>query len=270
MKNKSKLLKLSIIPIILIILSNIVLGVVVIENPNLNPEPEKEGGIGSAISGAIFMGLLLGLAVGVVIFVIYWIIKKIKENQRKHTDLLYSRFLIELKNSHQNRDTELKKRNIFTFGLTYARTDIYLNTKEKGIKYFGKYDGELLVKDNFYLIAVHRITGMFSREKDIIIIPYELRNKVRKEKINGKSMLLIEGESVDECLNTDFYNEIIFQDEKTKDKLISFNDYISTHYLQNYVYRQIIKDNLLDYKESLDKIVEMNPYIQTERKNPKG
>lgn len=244
-------------------------GVTIVENSPQNPLNETGEERFQGIGVAILIGVLVGVGVGGIIWLIWWIVKKIKENKRKHTDLLYSKFLIDLKNCHQNRDYSLKKRNAKTFFLTYKRADIMLNTREKGIKYFGKYDGELLVKDNFVMIGVHRTTGVWTREKDIIIIPFELRNRVRKERYGKSDVMTIYGEGIDEVMNTDYYNEVIFYDESKKDKLISFTDYINKTFLENYVYRQVIKDNLLDYKESLDKIVELNPNIQVDRKNPR-
>ncbi len=266
--NKNKILLILSFTLLLI---NSIFGVVIVENPNAqqlgnNQEPNT---FFQAFGGAIFMGLLIGVGLGGFILVVWLIVRKIKENQRKVSDLLYSRFLIELKNCHQNRDVRLKRRNLWTFGLTWKREEIYINTDENGVKYFGKYDGELIVKDNFILYGVYRVTGIFSREKDIIIIPYELRNKARKELIKGKWVVTIYGEGIDEVLNTDFFNEVVFKNPLDNDKLITFTDYIHKQYLENYVYRQIIKDNLFEYKDSLDKITELNPNIQVERKNPK-
>jgi len=226
-------------------------------------------GIGNIFVGAIFMGLFFGAIVGLIIFIIYFIVKKIKENKRKHSDLLYSKFLIEVEKCHQNRDKNLKYRNWKTFFLTWKRGTILLRTSENGLKIFGKYDGELIEKDNFILLAVYRVTGIFSRDKDIIIIPYELRKLITKEIHNKKMEVIINAESIDEALNTDYYGQIVVTDTKDNDKLINFNEYIQETFMQKYIMRQVIRDNLLDYKLSMDKAVEINPNIQVERKNPK-
>lgn len=266
--NKKILLLLSIITLSF----NLIFGIVVVENPTQEQigGNQQSGGFVELFGGAIAIGLIIGGTIGLIIFGIWFVIRKIKENQRKVNDLLYSRFVIELKNCHQNRDVRLKRRSLKTFGLTWKRENIYLNTNENGYKYFGKYDGELIVKDNFLLFGVYRPTGLFTRERDIIIIPFELREKTRKEQVNGKWVLSIYGEGIDEVMNTDFYNEVIFIHPEDKDKLISFSNYINKTYLENYVYRQVIKDNLLEYKDSLDKITELNPNIQVGRKDPKN
>jgi hypothetical protein len=233
------------------------------------PQQEVSNGLTDVVVGAVVMGLALGVVIGIIIFIIWFIVNKIKEAKRRHSDLLYTKFMIEVQKCHQNRDSRLKSRNWKTLFFTFKRADIYLQTKEEGLKLFGKYDGEVVIKDAFLLLAVYRVTGIFSREKDIIIIPYELRKLIRKEKHGKFYELIIDAESVDEALNTDYYNQLVVKDHKNNDKLINFNEYIQKNFMDNYVYRQVIKDQLLDFKASMDKAVEMNPNIQVERKNPK-
>lgn len=232
--------------------------------------PVKEAGIADVVAGALVVGLSVGVFIGVIIFIIWFIVNKIQEKSRIHSDLLYGKFKIEIAKCHQNRDVRFKHRNWKTFFLSFKRKSIYLQTKEDGLKLFGMYDGELIIKDNFLLISVYRVSGIFSREKDIIIIPYELRTLVKKENHSKNWEMIISAESIDECLNTDYYAQLVIKNTKDDDKLINFNEYIQTNYMEKYIYRQVIKDNLLDYKTSIEKAVDTNPNINLERKNPKN
>jgi len=267
MKIKNKL-KLLLVMIMGVLTLNNVLGITIMENVK-KTAPVNNSPVGSIIGGAVVMGVGLGIFVGLIIFIIWFIVNKIREARRKHSDLLYQKFTIEVSKCHQNRDGRLKKRNYKTFFLTFKRSNILLDTTEEGLKVFGKYDGELIEKDNFVLLSIYRITGIFSREKDIIIIPYELRKLLKKEKHGKNWELIIKAESIDEALNTDYYGQLVVKDNKNNDKLINFNEYIQENFMKKYIFRQVIKDNLLDYKSSMDKAVEINPNIQVERKNPK-
>ncbi len=263
--DKNKLLKKVIHIFMLIMLMATAFGVEVVENAIVQ---EKKPLLTDQQKEIIIWGLIIMIFLALLSWLIWWIWKKIKENERKDSDLLYSKYLIDCKNTHQNRDTDLKYKNIFTFFLLWKRADVILNT-ERGMKYFGKYNGELIVKDSFFLLNIHRSKGWFSSEQDIIIIPYFLRKLFRKEKINGKYQIILEAESIDEALNTDYYNVIVVKNPTDKEKLVNFNEYIVKEFMDKFVFRQTIKDNLLNYKESMDKVVEINPNIQTERKNPR-
>lgn len=245
-----------------------VFAITIKENAPIN-NPNTTNSITNIVSGSIIMGVGVGIVVGIIIFIIYYIVNKVKEAKRKHKDLLYGKFCIEIDKCHQNRDNNFKSRNWKTLFFTFKRSDIYLQTKEQGLKLFGKYDGELVEKDNFYLISVYRVTGIFSREKDIIIVPYELRNLIHKEKHSKNYEMIIHAESIDEALNTDYYAQLVIKDNKDNNKLINFNEYIQTNFMEKYVLRQVIRDNLLDYKQSMDRVVELNPNIQVSRKDPK-
>ena len=265
--NFNYIIKLMIAFSISFYLSSLVLGISVIENTKVIKD-EAKGGMGNVIAGGIGTGLFLGLFFGVIILIIWLIIRNIRANERKHNDLLYGKYKIELEKCNQNKDSKLKKRNWKTFFLTYKRSQILLDT-DTGFKFFGYYDGEMIQKDKFLLIATYKINGIFTRDKDIIIIPYQLRNKVKKDLINGDYVITIKAQSIDEALNTDYYAQCVFKDPKDDDKLISFNDYIQKEYMETYILRQVVKDNLLDYKTSIDKAIELNPNIQYGRQDPK-
>jgi len=247
-------------------LSSNIWGVQVIENTQI--KETTSSGLSNVVSGGIATGVMFGLIIGIIIIIIWLILRYIKLNMRKNNDLLYSKYLLELDKCNYNKDSRLKWRSWKSFFLTFKRSEILLNTKD-GFKMYGFYDGEMIQKDKFFLIATYRIISLFKRDKDILIIPYELRHKVRKELINGKYVLIIDCESIDEALNTDYYSQCVFSHPKDDNSLISFNDYIQKTYMEKFVLRQAIKDNLLNYKESMDKVTEINPNIQVERKNPK-
>ena len=267
MNDLNKYIKLMLAFCVTFYVSSAIWGVSVVENLPVVKETSS-GGMGDVIAGGVGTGLFLGLFVGVIILIIWLIIRNIRANERKHSDLLYGKYKIELEKCNHNKDTRLKWRNWKTGFLTFKRSQILLDT-ETGLKFFGYYDGEMIQKDKFYLIATYKITGIFTRDKDIVIIPYELRHKVKKDLINGNYVMTIKAESIDEALNTDYYAQCVFKDSQNKDGLISFNDYIQKEYMETYVLRQVVKDNLLDYKTSMDKAIELNPNIQYGRKDPK-
>lgn len=267
--NLNYILKLCLAFTITFYLSSIIFGVSVIENQPLPINNTSSSGLSSVVASGVGTGLFLGIFVGVIILIIWLVIRNIKNNQRKYTDLLFGKYKIELEKCLLNKDSRLKYRNWKTFFLTFKRADIMLNTSD-GLKKYANYDGEMIQKDKFLLIAIYRVTGIFTRDKDILIVPYQVRNRVKKELINGKYVMLIQAESIDEALNTDFYSQLVFKDTNNNDNLISFNDYIQKQYAEVFVLRQTIKDNLLTYKNTMDKAIEMNPNIQYERKNPKN
>src|SRR6056297_1143744 len=116
---KNNIIKIIKIFFLFLLCFNLVNSVTVVENsPNVEQSQEVSATT-QALSGAIGIGLFIGLGIGSVILIIWLIVRKIKENQRKQTDLLFSRFSIELKNCNQNRDSRLKSRSIKTFGLTF-------------------------------------------------------------------------------------------------------------------------------------------------------
>ena len=220
------------------------------------------------IVGMIGVVIVGGILIAIITVIIAWINNKIQEAKRRHQDLLYAKFLVEVDKCSQNRDSRLKKKRWWTMFIVWKRSHIYLNTKEEGLKLFGNYDGEVIIKDNFLLISVHRRKSIWKVERDIIIIPYELRKIVHKEFVSKKWNLMIDCESIDEALNTDYYNTVVIKDHKDDDKLINFNEYIQNKFMDKYIYRQVIKDNLLNYKDSMDEAVEINPNVQVGRKNP--
>lgn len=272
MKQIKKLLL--ILLMLFVYLSNIY-AVAVVENTNpdqLNENAGKKPMLTDTQKQIIIWGLIIAVFGGLFIFLIYWIWKKLNENKRKDSDLLFSKYLIDCKNTHQNRDRRMKYRNIWTLGLSWRRSEIILNTSEQGLKYFGYYNGELIEANSFLLINCHRPAGFLGlgSEEDIIIIPYELRSLVRKEIIRGRYELLIDAESIDLALNTDYYNQIVVKNPKNNERVLQMNEYIWHNYGEAYSMRQVLKENTLNYRDNMEKSVELNPNIQLERKNPKN
>jgi len=265
----NKILKKIFILLLLLIYVNNIFAVEVVENAQ--PIEQKKPMFTDAQKNIIIWGLIITFFGGLFIWLIYWIFKKLNENKRKDTDLLYSKYLIDCKNTHQNRDRRMKYRNMWLLGLSWKRAEIILNT-ENGLKYFGYYNGELIVKDNFLLINCHRPAGFLNlgSEQDIIIIPYEMRKLIRKELIRGRYELLIDAESIDEALNTDYYAQIVVKNPKNNDELFNYYELVKVKYLENYAHRQVVKDLTLNYTDNMNKAVEINPNISVEKKNPKS
>lgn len=243
--------------------------VTIVENTPKPVKAEATNSVATGFASAIGLGLMIGLVVGGFILIVYLVVRKIQENKRKHSDLLFGLFNIQLEKCNQNKDSKLKFRNWKLAFLTFKRADVYLETSNKNIKFYGNYDGELIIKTEFLLISLYKKRGLFSRERDIIIVPFWLRHLVRKELINDKWAVIINAESIDEALNSDYYSQLVIVNPKDDNKLIDYSDYLQTNFMDKYVHRQIIKDLSLDYKDSIEKVVEMNPNIQTERQNPK-
>ena len=136
------------------------------------------------------------------------IVKLFRENERKHSDLLYGTFKIQEKLCHENRDPALKFRNWKTSFLSFKRRPIFLRTSQ-GLKKYGSYHGEMINVLNdasFYLIATNRKTGFFTSVNDIIIIPSEMKDMiVSKEKHEKGMAIILECEAVGSAMNTDYF-----------------------------------------------------------------
>jgi len=219
----------------------------------------------------IYIGIF-AVIVGVTLFIggigllIAWVSRKINDSQRKHNDLLFRKFNTEIEHANINKDGRFKKRNWKTLWITWSRSNVFANT-ENGLRSIGKYDGELLKKEEFILISFKISKNFFTKLNYIIVIPYELRNIIIKN-TDRKNEIWINCEGLDEVTNTDFYMIPILKDLTNNDKFIDFSNRVFSEFVETYVYKDIIKENLLKYRDSIKESTELNPNIQVGRKNP--
>lgn len=260
----------SILILLYLFLINVVYSVEVVpiknieEVTNNNPQNETLKGI---IIFVFTILILIGLAALILILIVRGIIKiqkKIKDINKSKKDFLYKTFEINSELCHKNRDTDLKKRKLKTLFLTWHRSPIYIDT-ENGLKQIGFYDGETYKKENFLMIGIYNKLGMFKVNRTIILVPYILRNIIRREIIDGKKIIILKCEGLDAYNNTEYYMIPLIKDKDNK-SFLDFSDYIHKQFIEKTVYQDLIKENLLQYREGIIKSVEMNPNLQFKRR----
>jgi len=251
-----------------------VYGVEITETPDDETQitnGEEEGIINpEAVVGFTLLGLLIGGVFGLFFWVLWKIFKKVTENTRKSNDLVYNKFKTELELCDINRDIPYKYRNPKLFFLFYKRAKLFLETSY-GRRFIAYYDGEAYKKEGFYLIGLYEKVGLFSYKRYIIIIPYHLKDIVKKNDYGKNKEIVIKAESLDEFGGSDYYIMPIIKnpiDDPNK-PMLDFADYIQKNFVQNYIYREVIKDNIMEFKQSVDKAVEMNPNIPYDKKSMK-
>lgn len=238
-------------------------------NQPINPTEPVKTFKDSVIQGVV-IGIALGLIGGILWWIIQWIAKKFKDAQRKHKDLIYFKFLHEVNLCNINRDSSLKYRDWKWFFLAWKRTPIYIRNEE-GLRLIGLYDGELNKKEGFKLLSIYSKKNFFTGENYILIIPYQIRQIMKKESYGGKISIIIESYGLDEVGNNDYYLMPIIKNLEgdSQKPFLDFNDFISKEYFEKYILREIIKDTQIRSTEAVEKATEMNPNIQVSRKDPK-
>jgi len=224
---------------------------------NLNPD---------MIIGVVGLALLLGFVVALVVWLFNWWAKKSSDEDRKHKDSYYGRFLTELALCNMNKDSRLKSKRLWSFGIFWKRGKVYCDT-HLGKRLIGYYQGEMNKKENAYLISFQVKKSIFKSIDYILVIPLNLKHLVKKNQVKGIYDIVIKCEGVDEIEQTDYYvMPLIYNDEKDKKSFIDFSDYLHEKYFETYILRDTIKENLLEYKDSMKKVVELNPSVQVDRK----
>lgn len=234
--------------------------------------PFSGSGSGGDESASIGSMIIIGLLGGLVVLLFYWLLmkvaKKVKDLRKSAQDFFYYKFLTDQKSCFINRDKRLKSRTWWSLWLFWKRSPVYLND-EGNFRKIGSYDGEMIKKESFVEIAVYTSLGLFKKDRFIILVPYQLRHIINKNDIGSKTELFINAVGIDEALNTDYYYLVLLKDPKDPDnKLMDFNDFLQKNFMNKYVYRQVIKDNVLEFKDNIREAVEMNSDIQKRRKDP--
>lgn len=219
----------------------------------------------SSVALTIFVMIIIGFfALCLSFWVIWKIYKAISDYGKKRKDFLYENFEVDLKQCYIGKDNTMMKRNWKFFWLFWKRNYVYADT-ENGLKIIGNYNGETSKKENFYLISIHNKMG-FKNLYKIILVPTSIKNKlIKKLQVDNKSVLVLDCEGIDNIGNTDYYYMPLIKD-LSKDKFIDFADKIHKEYIESIVYRDVIKTNLLQYREGVIRSVEVNPNVHFKRR----
>lgn len=237
--------------------------------PPASTQPSTILGMSSdMIIGAMIMGLGIGAVIGLIIFIIYKIIKHIQEAKKRANDLYYEKFKVDVKLANFNKDSLYKKRSWKLFFLGFKRNDVYLETS-MGLKFIGYYDGEMIKKNDFLVLSVYTIKSLFVRENFLVVIPYNFKHILKKNSVKKAHYISIVAESLDEFGNSDYYFMPVIRDKTKSDSaFLDFSNFLVEKYLNQYVLKDVMKQNVVEFKELMEKAVEINPNIQVQRKNP--
>lgn len=240
----------------------------VVKQTQITQEPENEGL--RAIVLFIFGGGAIILFIGAIIFLLAWIMykiyTKIQEYNRKKRDFLYYDFEHNATYCHVNRDTLMKHKRLRTFWIFWKRSNVYAKTKN-GLEFLGYYNGEAQKKENYYMVSLYNKLGFFKYQESIIFIPSHMKNDlINKIDTDGKRSMIIYCEGVDSIENTDYYYIPLIYDPKDPNKFIDFSDMIHKDYVEKTVYKDVIKEDLLSFRENIIRSVEANPNVHISRR----
>ena len=214
--------------------------------------------------------IVIGVIVTIFLLIIFWIIgkivKKIKSGKRKGYDLEYRKYQLDLKNAFLNKNSKYKHKNPLSLWLLWSKAKVYFRTSD-GKKFAGYYDGELVKKEGYFILALELRYSFFKRETDLVIFPYELKNYLISYNDDNTIDLNVEG--IDETLSSESFSIPVFKltSDKYKDQIFAdFSDKLSEDYFKKYVFRTVIKENMKDFANSVHEATEMNASVPYKRK----
>jgi len=213
---------------------------------------------------------IISVLVMIVLGLIYWIVlkiyKKIKDIRKKKEDLEYYKYTMDLKMCHLNSDKHYRKKKAWTLWLFWKKADVYAVT-ELGRKFIGKYDGEAVKKEGFFLLSLEQKHSIFSSETDVVIFPYEISKQIVRR--NDDFTIDLHCEGIDEVMSSEYYSIPVFKNTgKDKKKIFAdFSNMVMKDFFQEYVYRNVIKEQTKEYSDTVKEATEMNPNIQYARKD---
>lgn len=228
-------------------------------------EPAISEGLAGTILTIFIVGILSLMFIILFVWILVKIFKKLSDHQRKKQDFLYEMFEKDVQQANFNRDKDMKYRNWKMMWIFFKRHPIYVNT-ERGLEIVGEYNGETYKKENFYLISIVNKLSMFKNLEQIIIVPIQIQNIVSKVVVNGKKVIILNAEGIDMVGNTDFYFQPLKKHPSDDKKFVDFADMIHKDYFEKTIYRDIIKENLQQYRDGIIHSVETNPYTQFNRR----
>lgn len=216
---------------------------------------------------------VVSLGLFLVVILITWIImiiaRKFEEIRENKSDFLYKNFLRDSRKCKIGANKHYKKRNWKFMFLFFKRKPVYVRTRNKGLQEIGLYEGEYINKENFFCLAIYNKIGVFAYSVRIILIPTDIKEAlVDVLDIAGTKAYVLNCEGVDTIENVDYYlMPLIIDSTNDKNKFIDFAQLIHKTYVEKVVYEDIIKNNLLAYKDNVEKAVETNLDIHLKRRS---
>lgn len=247
--------------------------VVVSQNPNAvgNLQPIEDPSIWSQVPwGTILtitgIALLIALIGGLIFWGAYTIYKKINEERRKKTDLEFFKFKLDEKMCVINSNKKYVWRTWYTLWFGKKRAKIYALT-ELGRKMVGEYNGECVKKEGFYLLSLYQKYSFFHREIDLVVFPYDYSKSMIRHNDDFTIDLVCEG--IDEVMSSEYYSIPVISNHLQNQREDRFNDFsnlVLEKYFRLYMYRDVIKNNISEFRENIKDATEMNPNVQYGRK----
>lgn len=224
---------------------------------------------GSSLAVFILTIFVMGIAILsfflIFIFIILKIYKAISQHRRNKSDYIYKMYSQDYAQCHINRNTNMKKRNWKFLWLFFKRKPVYMRN-ESGFEVLGMYDGECYKKEGFYCLSLYHKIGMFKTYDNLILIPLKIKDLIiSKINVEGKEVYVLDCKGIDQLSNTDYYYQPLIWDKNRKE-FIDYNDEIHEKYFEKTIYRDVIKENLQQYRENIIKSLDANPKIQYERR----
>jgi len=208
--------------------------------------------------------IIIGIFVAIIMWVIAKIVKKIRSARKQKEDLEYYKYSLDLKNANMNKNSKYKFKNIWTLMLLWKKSKVYARTS-RGRKMVGYYEGELVKKEGFFVLAVELRYSFFKREVDLVIFPYELTNELVFFNDDGTIDLEVEG--IDEVLSSELFSLPVFKNN-TQRKVIfdDFSDRVYKDYFEKFGDRKAHIDTLKDSAVKIREATELNPNVPYQRK----
>jgi len=214
----------------------------------------------------IILSIVVILILSIIWFIVSKIIKKIKSNRKKMEDMEYYKYSIDLKMSNMNKNSMYKHKSFWSLGLLWYRAKIYARTTN-GRKFIGFYDGELVKKEGYFLVAVELRYSFFRREVDLVIFPYTLKDELIE--FNNDGTIDFNCEGIDETLSSEYFSLPVFNNnsdiEKNK-KFVNYSRDIMKNYFQNFSHQSAMKSLTIDYTNNIREATEINASIPYTRK----
>lgn len=269
-KKRSSRINILFLFIILIFSFCNIYGVQVIEKQQIEPESQFGEGIAKIIVSIIvfsFIILVIGLILFGIAFAFYKMSRKLTEYEKRKRDFLYYDFENNTIQAHQNRDSTLKFRNWKFFFIFWKRMPVMVKG-QNGLQAIGEYNGEFTKKENFYMLSIYNKIGVLKYFEKMIIIPMNIKNViVEKIQIGKQKAVVLNCEGIDNVGSTDYYYMPLIRNEQRPQEFLDFSDYIFTNYIEKVTHRDIIRENLMEYRHSVIKAVEMNPNLTMKRRS---
>lgn len=212
------------------------------------------------------IAIIVAIVLTIMILIISKIVKKIRSNKKIKVDLEYRKYALDLKNAFLNKNPKYKSKSPFFLWLMWTKAKVYFRTSS-GRKFAGYYDGELVKKEGYFVLALELRYSFFKRETDLIFFPFQLKDKLIF--FNDDRTIDIEAEGIDETLSSEYFGIPIFKNTSNQEKKKIFADFsndLMENYFKEYVYRDVIKNNMVDFANNIHEATEMNASVPYKRK----